>query len=285
MAKPPPYRPLISSVPALSRPVAQLCEPSPRVAAGHCSVNHLRRACEKSAMRASPRNIKTWIGNLARWSPKAASAFTRRRPPAGARLVARSLRKRSWRWALATCWWPEWDRATRSMLDGIQIIQRVAARGALVMVLDKPHLDLTSTMGQGILAFLSALAQDKRERIVKRAQDGRKAAKARGVYFGRKPKVTPHQQSEGRRRLGGLQLSSCHRRAAAAGLGLKAISERYAPRALMSVIPQQATAATGGRYKSANFEVHRSRKDDVAAPRATRALILSPASLRHSARN
>ena len=58
------------------------------------------------------------------------------------------------------------------MLDGIQIIQRVAARGALVKVLDKPYLDLTSTMGQGILAFLSALAQGERERIVRRAQDG-----------------------------------------------------------------------------------------------------------------
>jgi DNA invertase Pin-like site-specific DNA recombinase len=67
---------------------------------------------------------------------------------------------------------PEWDRATRSMLDGIQIIQRVARRGALVKVLDKPYLDLTSTMGQGILAFLSALAQDERERIVKRAWMG-----------------------------------------------------------------------------------------------------------------
>jgi DNA invertase Pin-like site-specific DNA recombinase len=87
------------------------------------------------------------------------------------------------------------------MLDGIQIIQRVAARGALVKVLDKPYLDLTSTMGQGILAFLSALAQDERGRIVKRAQDGRKAAKARGVQFGRKPKLTQHQQTEGRRRL------------------------------------------------------------------------------------
>jgi DNA invertase Pin-like site-specific DNA recombinase len=96
---------------------------------------------------------------------------------------------------------PEWDRATRSMLDGIQIIQRVATRGALVKALDKRYLDLTSTMGQGIPAFLSALAQDERERIVKRAQDGRKAAKARGVQFGRKPKLTQHQQTEGRRRL------------------------------------------------------------------------------------
>jgi DNA invertase Pin-like site-specific DNA recombinase len=56
-------------------------------------------------------------------------------------------------------------------------------------------------MGQGIPAFLSALAQVERERIVKRAQDGRKAAKARGVQFGRKPKLTDHQQAEGRRRL------------------------------------------------------------------------------------
>jgi hypothetical protein len=39
------------------------------------------------------------------------------------------------------------------------------------------------------------------ERIVKRAQDGRKAARARGVQFGRKPKLTQHQQAEGRRRL------------------------------------------------------------------------------------
>jgi len=52
----------------------------------------------------------------------------------------------------------EWDRATRSMIDGIAIMQRVAARGAVIRVLDKPHLDLTSKIGQGILAFLSALA-------------------------------------------------------------------------------------------------------------------------------
>jgi DNA invertase Pin-like site-specific DNA recombinase len=69
-----------------------------------------------------------------------------------------------------------------------------------VKVLDKPYLDLTSTMGQGIPAFLSALAQDEHERIVKRAQAGRKAARARGGQFGRKPKLTQHQQAEGRRR-------------------------------------------------------------------------------------
>lgn len=52
----------------------------------------------------------------------------------------------------------EWDRATRSMMDGIKIIQRIADRGASVRVLDRQWLDLTTPMGKGILAFLSAMA-------------------------------------------------------------------------------------------------------------------------------
>lgn len=88
----------------------------------------------------------------------------------------------------------EWDRATRSMMDGITIIQRVADRGARVKVLDKPWLDLTTPMGKGILAFLSALAEDERERITARANEGRVGAKARGVKFGPKPKLTEHQR-------------------------------------------------------------------------------------------
>lgn len=88
----------------------------------------------------------------------------------------------------------EWDRATRSMMDGIRIVQRIAERGALVRVLDKDFLDLTTPIGQGVLALLSALAQDERERIVRRAQEGRVTAKARGVAFGRKPKLTVHQR-------------------------------------------------------------------------------------------
>ena len=95
----------------------------------------------------------------------------------------------------------EWDRATRSMMDGITIIQRVADRDALVKVLDKPWLDLTTPMGKGILAFLSALAEDERERIIGRANEGRAAAAARGVKFGPKPKLTEHQQSLARERL------------------------------------------------------------------------------------
>jgi DNA invertase Pin-like site-specific DNA recombinase len=51
----------------------------------------------------------------------------------------------------------EWDRCTRSMQDGVAIIERVHARGALVRVLDRDYLDLTKPINRGILAFLSAL--------------------------------------------------------------------------------------------------------------------------------
>jgi DNA invertase Pin-like site-specific DNA recombinase len=95
----------------------------------------------------------------------------------------------------------EWDRCTRSMQDGVAIIERIHTRGALVRVLDRDYLDLTKPINRGILAFLSALAQDERERIHRRSSDGRKAAKARGAKFGRKPKLTEHQQDEARRRL------------------------------------------------------------------------------------
>lgn len=88
----------------------------------------------------------------------------------------------------------EWDRATRSMMDGIDIIRQVAARQATIKALDKPWLDLTTPIGRGFLAFLSALAEDERHRIVERAAAGRKAARARGVRFGPKPKLTAHQR-------------------------------------------------------------------------------------------
>lgn len=92
----------------------------------------------------------------------------------------------------------EWDRATRSMFDGITIMQRVHARGAAIRVLDKTHLDLTTRIGQGFLAFLSALAEDERERIARRAKDGRAAARRAGTKFGRKPKLNDTQQRRAR---------------------------------------------------------------------------------------
>jgi DNA invertase Pin-like site-specific DNA recombinase len=95
----------------------------------------------------------------------------------------------------------EWDPATRSMLDGIAIIERIASRGCFLKVLDRSYLDLTTAVGRGLMALFSAMAEDERHRIVRRARDGLDAARERGAKFGRKPKLNPHQRSEALKRL------------------------------------------------------------------------------------
>jgi DNA invertase Pin-like site-specific DNA recombinase len=46
----------------------------------------------------------------------------------------------------------EWDRATRSMWDGLQIIKAVIDAGAAIKVLDRSYIDLTTPMGRGFMA-------------------------------------------------------------------------------------------------------------------------------------
>ena len=95
----------------------------------------------------------------------------------------------------------EWDRATRSMWDGLQIIKAVIDAGASIKVLDRSYIDLETPMGCGFMAMMSAMAEDERLRIIKRTHEGRKIAQAKGVRMGRKPKLTPHQKEEARRRI------------------------------------------------------------------------------------
>jgi DNA invertase Pin-like site-specific DNA recombinase len=47
----------------------------------------------------------------------------------------------------------EWDRATRSMWDGLQIIKATIDAGATIKVLDRGYIDLTTPMGRGFMAF------------------------------------------------------------------------------------------------------------------------------------
>ena len=116
----------------------------------------------------------------------------------------------------------EWDRATRSMMDGIQIIQRIAQRDAYITVLDKPHLDLSTPLGRGFLAFLSAMAEDERNRLLKRADEGRTLARKSGVRFGPKPKLTDHQQRKALNRL--ADGASCRELARDMGVSHQTIS-------------------------------------------------------------
>ena len=95
----------------------------------------------------------------------------------------------------------EWDCATRSMWDGLQIVKEVIEAGATVKVLDFPSLDLGTPEGRGFIAMFSAMAERERERIVKRTHEGRQIAKSRGVRMGRRPKLNQQQQATAAKRL------------------------------------------------------------------------------------
>jgi DNA invertase Pin-like site-specific DNA recombinase len=73
------------------------------------------------------------------------------------------------------------------MFNGIHLKKRINARGALIKVLDKQYRDLTTPLGRGFIAFLSAIAEDERQRILKRANEGRAAARKCSAKLGRKP--------------------------------------------------------------------------------------------------
>jgi DNA invertase Pin-like site-specific DNA recombinase len=79
------------------------------------------------------------------------------------------------------------------MWDGLQIIKAVIDAGAAIKVLDRNYIDLTTPMRRGFMAMMSAMAEDERLRIIRRTQEGRQIARAKGVRMGRKPKLTPHQ--------------------------------------------------------------------------------------------
>ena len=89
----------------------------------------------------------------------------------------------------------EWDRATRSMWDGLHIIKAVIDAGATIRVLDRSYIDLAAPIGCGFMA------EDERGRIIKRTHEGCKNAQGRGVKMGRKEKLNDKQKAEARQRL------------------------------------------------------------------------------------
>jgi len=95
----------------------------------------------------------------------------------------------------------EWDRATRSMWDGLQILKEIIDAGATIRVLDRSYIDLTSPIGRGFMAFISALAEDERNRIIKRTREGRAIAREKGVKMGPRFSLNDVQSTEARKRL------------------------------------------------------------------------------------
>jgi DNA invertase Pin-like site-specific DNA recombinase len=88
------------------------------------------------------------------------------------------------------------DRLARSTRDLLNVLATISNNGAGFRSLADPWADTTTAHGRLMLTVLGGLAEFERELIRARTDDGRKRAMERGVRFGRKPKLTPHQVRE-----------------------------------------------------------------------------------------
>jgi len=96
---------------------------------------------------------------------------------------------------------PAVDRLSRDTTDLLVIARDMQRTGAGIRLLAEPFLDTTSDFAEIIFAILGVAAKLQRRRILERTARGRADAGANGVKFGRKPKLTPHQQKEARKRI------------------------------------------------------------------------------------
>lgn len=88
------------------------------------------------------------------------------------------------------------DRLARSTRDLLNILASIADNGAGFRSLRDTWADTTTPHGRLMLTVLGGLAEFERELIRSRTGEGRERAKAKGVVFGRKPKLTHHQRLE-----------------------------------------------------------------------------------------
>jgi len=84
------------------------------------------------------------------------------------------------------------DRLARSTLHLCQIADELARKRVNLRVLDQ-HIDTSDATGRLLFNMLGAIGQFETEIRAKRQMDGIQKAKARGVHFGRKKKLTPDQ--------------------------------------------------------------------------------------------
>jgi DNA invertase Pin-like site-specific DNA recombinase len=107
------------------------------------------------------------------------------------------------------------DRLGRSTRELLDLIERIGSVGAAFRSLGDPLWDTSSSQGRLLSTLLAAIAEFERDLIRERTGEGRKRAMAKGVRFGRKPKLSEYQRKEALKRR-------------AAGETLAAIAKSYA---------------------------------------------------------
>jgi DNA invertase Pin-like site-specific DNA recombinase len=91
---------------------------------------------------------------------------------------------------------PAVDRLSRDTTDLLVIARDLQKAGAGLRSIAEPVVVTTSDFAELVLAMLGVAAKLERRRIKERTARGRADAKAKGVKFGRKPKLTEHQKRE-----------------------------------------------------------------------------------------
>ena len=85
------------------------------------------------------------------------------------------------------------DRLARSTGELLGIAEQIAERKAGLRSLAEPWADTTTPAGRMVLTVFAGIAEFERSLIVQRTSAGIRAAKKRGVRFGRPPALTSEQ--------------------------------------------------------------------------------------------
>jgi len=88
------------------------------------------------------------------------------------------------------------DRLARSTRDLLNTLAAIGDRGATFKSLGDAWANTDTPHGRLMVTVLGGLAEFERHLILARTDEGRIRAKLRGIKFGRRPKLTPHQQAE-----------------------------------------------------------------------------------------
>ena len=89
------------------------------------------------------------------------------------------------------------DRLARSTSELLRIAETIEEKNAGLQSIAEPWADTTTPAGRMVLTVFAGIAEFERSLIATRTEEGRRAAQARGVPFGRPPKLRPDQPQPG----------------------------------------------------------------------------------------
>jgi putative DNA-invertase from lambdoid prophage Rac len=90
------------------------------------------------------------------------------------------------------------DRLGRSVLDALNLVQRLDEAGVRI-VITTLGVDLKTPAGRLVLGMMIQIAAFERDLIIERTNAGLAATKARGTVLGRRHSLTSHQRAEAAR--------------------------------------------------------------------------------------